>query len=309
MKIVLTGATGFLGSHILEYLQSKPSVQVTALVRKQIEPKAAKIIKIDDIGPNTDWSKVLQGQQVVIHTAAIAHIQEGETLGQQAEYRRVNVQGTINLARQAAISGAKRFIYISSIGVNGNKNSRPFTEDDKVNPQGIYASSKWEAEKGLWDIQRETGIELVIIRPPLVYGPNAPGNFGNLIRWIERGIPLPLGAVCNKRSLVSIDNLVDLIVICIGHPSASNQVFLAGDGCDISTTELIHGIAKAMGMHLYLLPIPASILMYCSVLVGKKHVAQKLIGSLQVDISKARNLLGWEPPVSLEDGLRKCFKH
>jgi len=224
-----------------------------------------------------------------------------------AEYRRVNVDGALNLARQAATAGVKRFIFISSIGVNGNINTRPFTEGDTPNPAELYAQSKWEAEQGLWEIQRETGMELVIIRPPLVYGPNAPGNFGSLMRWVEKGVPLPLGAIHNQRSLVALDNLVDLIIACIDHPAAANQVFLAGDGQDLSTTELLRGVARAMGKSSRLIPVPSSLLMLGATLLGKKAVAQRLLGSLRVDISKARNVLGWEPPISVEEGLRRCF--
>ncbi len=223
------------------------------------------------------------------------------------EFRKVNVDGTLALARQAAAAGLSRFIFISSIGVNGNINTRPFTENDNPGPAEPYAQSKWEAEQGLWEIQRETGIDIVIIRPPLVYGPEAPGNFGSLVRWVERRMPLPLGAIHNQRSLVALDNLVDLIITCIDHPAASNQVFLAGDGQDLSTTELLRGVAKAMGKPSRLIPVPATLLMQGATLLGKKPVAQRLLGSLQVDISKARSLLGWEPPVSVEEGLRRCF--
>jgi len=222
------------------------------------------------------------------------------------EYRLVNVDSTLNLANQAAEAGVKRFIFISSIGVNGVINTQPFTEDDTPNPVDFYAQSKWEAEQGLWEVQRETGMELVIIRPPLVYGPNAPGNFGSLMRWVNKSIPMPLGAIHNKRSLVAVDNLVDLIITCIDSPAAANQVFLAGDGEDLSTTELLRGVAKAAGVSSRLIPVPATVLMFVASILGKKAVAQRLLGSLQVDISKARDLLGWTPPLSVEEGLRRC---
>tara|TARA_Y100000758_G_scaffold276990_1_gene222126 strand:- start:2396 stop:3109 length:714 start_codon:yes stop_codon:yes gene_type:complete len=225
-----------------------------------------------------------------------------------AEYRRVNVDGTLNLARQAAAAGVKRFVFISSIGVNGNVNTHPFTADDLPNPAEHYALSKWEAEQGLWQMQQETGMEVVIIRPPLVYGPGAPGNFGSLVRWVERGVPLPLGAVHNSRALVGIDNLVDLIVRCIDHPSAANQVFLAGDGEDLSTTGLLRGVAKAMGKRGILLPVPAGLLLFGATLLGRKAMAQRLLGSLQVDISKTCELLDWQPPYTVEEGLRRCFE-
>jgi len=244
---------------------------------------------------------------VVIHAAARAHIMKEDLADPVVEYRQVNVDGTVNLARQAAEAGVRRFIFISSIGVNGNINIKPFTEDDTPKPADPYAQSKLEAEQGLWEIQHETGMELVVIRPPLVYGPNAPGNFGSLTRWIDKGVPLPLGAIQNQRSLVALDNLVDLITTCIDHPAAANQVFLAGDGQDLSTTELLRSVARAAGKPSRLIPIPSSLLMLAATLLGKKAVAQRLLGSLQVDISKARDLLEWEPPISVEEGLRRCF--
>lgn len=307
MNILLTGATGFLGSRLAKALHSKPGVDLTAAVRRSVKIPASQTWEVQRINASTDWSTALTNQQVVIHAAARAHILKDEEVDPLTEYRRVNVDSTLNLARQAAAAGAQRFIFISSIGVNGNINTQPFTEDDTPNPAELYAQSKWEAEQGLWEIQRVTGMELVIIRPPLVYGPNAPGNFGSLIRWVEKGVPLPLGAVHNQRSLVALDNLVDLIVTCIDHPAAANQVFLAGDGQDMSTTVLLRGVAKAAAKPSRLIPIPSFLLMFAATLLGKKAVAQRLLGSLQVDISKARDLLGWEPPISVEEGLRRCF--
>ena len=307
MNILLTGATGFLGSRLAKALHSEPGVDLTAAVRRSVEIPASQTREVQRIDGSTDWTTSLTNQQVVIHAAARAHVLKDEEVDPLTEYRRVNVDGTLNLARQAAEAGVHRFIFISSIGVNGNINIKPFTEDDWPKPAEQYAKSKWEAEKGLWEVQHETGMELVIIRPPLVYGPNAPGNFGSLMGWIERGVPLPLGAIYNQRSLVALDNLVDLIITCIDHPAAANQVFLAGDGQALSTTELLRGVAKAAGRPSMLIPIPGSLLMLAATLLGKRAVAQRLLGSLQVDISKARDLLGWEPPISVEEGLRRCF--
>ena len=307
MNILLTGATGFLGSRLATVLSSKPDANLTAIVRRRIEIPAAHMLEVQGLDAGTNWTAALTEQQIVIHAAARAHIMKDEVADPLAEYRKVNVEGTLNLARQAAVAGVKRFIFISSIGVNGNINTRPFTENDKTNPAEPYAQSKWEAEQGLWDIQRETGMEIVIIRPPLVYGPNAPGNFGSLMRWVEKGLPLPLGAIHNRRSLVALDNLVDLIITCIDHPGAVNQVFLAGDGQDLSTTELLRGVANAAGKPCRLLPVPAGMLQLGAIALGKKAVAQRLLGSLQVDISKARELLGWTPPLSVEQGLKRCF--
>jgi nucleoside-diphosphate-sugar epimerase len=307
-NILLTGATGFVGQALLGQLLESESHKVTAALRSANGFDRCEVHAVGDFTGDTNWSTALTNQQVVIHAAARAHIMKDEVADPLAEYRRVNVDGTLNLARQAVAAGVKRFIFISSIGVNGNINTRPFTEDDAPNPAELYAHSKWEAEQGLWEIQRETGMELVILRPPLVYGPNAPGNFGSLMRWVEKGVPLPLGAIHNQRSLVAVDNLVDLIITCIDHPAAANQVFLAGDGQDLSTTELLRGVARAMDKPSRLIPVPSSLLMLGATLLGKKAVAQRLLGSLQVDISKARNLLGWEPPVTVEEGLKRCVK-
>lgn len=307
MNILLTGATGFLGRRLLHSLCAKSDFNLTAAVRRSFQFPATNIFAIGDLNARTDWSNVLCDQQVVIHTAARAHIMKHEAAESFVEYQRVNVHGTLNLARHAAGAGVKRFIFISSIGVNGNLNSQPFTEDDAPNPASFYAQSKLEAEVGLWEVQRETGMELVIIRPPLVYGPRAPGNFGNLIRCIGSGVPLPLGAIHNKRSLISIDNLIDLIITCIENPAAANQIFLAADGEDLSTTELLQGVAKAAGISSCLIPVPSSVLMFVAGFLGQKSTAQQILGSLQVDINKARYLLGWKPPLSVEEGLGRCF--
>ena len=307
MNILLTGASGFIGQRVAHVIQQHDQYTLTCALRRPTESLEFAVVQVDGLEADTNWSAALAGQNVLIHAAARAHIINDEVTDPLAEYRRVNVQGTLNLARQAAQAGVTRFIFISSIGVNGNINIRPFTEEDLPNPAELYAQSKWEAEQGLLNIQRETGMEIVIIRPPLVYGPNAPGNFGSLVQWVEKGFPLPLGAIHNQRSLVALDNLVDLIITCIDHPAAANQIFLAGDGQDVSTTELLRGVAKAMDKPSRLIPIPAKLLMLGATSLGKKAVAQRLLGSLQVDITKARELLGWEPPITVEEGLRRCF--
>lgn len=310
MNLLLTGATGFLGSRLARDLHSKPGVNLTAAVRSRKEIPAAHIVKVQGLDANTDWSTALTNQQVVIHAAARAHIMKDEVADPLAEYRRINVDGTLNLARQAADAGVKRFIFISSIKVNGEQTplGQPFTSDDTPAPEDAYGISKFEAEQGLQEIASSTGMEVVIIRPPLVYGPGVKGNFASMISVVRKGIPIPFGAISNKRSLVGFDNLIDLIVTCIDHPDAANQIFLASDGRDLSTTELLQGVAQAMGMPSRLIPIPGSILSFCASLIGRRGVAQRLLGSLQVDISKNRELLGWEPPVSVEDGLRRCFE-
>lgn len=305
-KVLLTGATGFVGSRVAECLDNLSDVSLTCVTRREGGSKYGHEVVVDGWDLNTSWSTVLKNHYVVIHCAARAHVKKEAVEDSLVEYRKVNVAGTLNLVRQAAEAGVKRFIFISSIGVNGNVSSHPFTEDDEPNPVGYYAQSKLEAERGIFDIQRKTGMEVVIIRPPLVYGPNAPGNFGILMRWVRKGFPLPLGAIKNRRTFVALDNLVDLIVTCIDHPAAANQVFLAGDGQDLSTTELLRCVAKAMGKPSNLISVPAGVLMLGATLLGKKVLAQRLLGSLEIDISKARNVLGWVPPVSVEEGIARA---
>ncbi len=307
-QIMLTGANGFVGSRLLSQLGRHPEFQVAGLCRRL--PSGKSNFHFHAVGDlqQADLSTLLSGVDVLIHAAARAHIINDVEADPLAEYRRVNVEGTLNVARQAAAAGVKRFIFISSIGVNGNINTCPFQADEHPNPAEPYAQSKWEAEQSLMQLASQKGMEIVIIRPPLVYGPDAPGNFGSLVRWIEKGIPLPLGGVYNKRSLVGIDNLVDLIIRCIDHPAAANQVFLAGDGEDLSTTELLRGAGRAMGKPARLIPVPAGLLQFGATLLGKKAIAQRLLGSLQVDISKTCALLDWKPPYTVEEGLRRCFE-
>jgi nucleoside-diphosphate-sugar epimerase len=245
----------------------------------------------------------------VVHLAARVHIMHEGAENPLEEFLKVNVAGTEHLARAAAASGAKRFVYLSSIGVNGAQTAlgKPFLEADKPNPYNAYALSKWEAEQGLLRVAKDTGIDVVVIRPPLVYGLAAPGNFGSLMRAVRRGWPLPLGAVHNQRSLVALDNLVDFIITCITHPMAANQTFLVSDGQDLSTTELVRGMAQAAGVPARLLPVPVWALQAGASLLGKGDAVQRLCGNLQVDISKARNLLGWVPPVSVQEGLRRAM--
>lgn len=309
-NILLTGATGFVGQAILGRLLENELHNVTVALRSADGFDRCVAHVVGDFSYATDWSAALFNQQVVIHAAARAHVMKDDVFDALAAYRRVNVDGTLNLARQAAVAGVKRFIFISSIKVNGEQThlDKPFTADDTPVPEDAYGISKWEAEQSLKELASETGMDVVIIRPPLVYGPGVKGNFASMIKLVSKGLPLPLGAIHNQRSLVGLDNLVDLIITCIDHPAAANQIFLAGDGHDLTTTELLRSVARAMGKPSWLIPVPETLLVLGVTLLGKKAVAQRLLGSLQVDISKARDLLGWEPPISVEEGLRRCFQ-
>ena len=233
------------------------------------------------------------------------HDTDGDPL---AAYRVVNTEGTINLARQAAAAGVRRFVFISSVKVNGEETSpgQPFTEEDEPAPLDPYGISKLEAEQGLRDLATATGMEVVIIRPPLVYGPGVKANFLTMMRWLNKGVPLPFGALDNRRSLVALDNLVDFIITCIDHPAAAKQTFLVADGEDLSTTELLRRVGRAMGKPVRLIPVPMGLLQAGARLLGKQEMARRLCGSLQVDITKARTLLGWKPPVAVDEGLRRA---
>ena len=227
-----------------------------------------------------------------------------------AEYRKVNRDATLALARLAAQAGVKRFVFVSSIGVNGNLSTSPFCENDEPHPHDAYSLSKYEAEQGLLAIAKETGLEVVIIRPPLVYGANAPGNFGSLVKWLKKGVHLPFGVVRNARSSVALDNLVDFIALCADparSPKAANEVFLVSDGVDVSTSDLLRKVAKACGVKSRLLPVPVGLMRFAARVLGKGAVADRLFGNLQVDSSKAHDLLGWKPVVTMDEALSQMF--
>jgi nucleoside-diphosphate-sugar epimerase len=303
-KILVTGANGFLGRAISSELLVR-GYDVVCAVRRHFVFDGARIIRIAALEEQTDWEECLDGIDCIIHTAARAHFFNNTGHDPYQDFHKINVVATLNLAQQAALRGIKRFIFISSIAVNGNQNSKPFLETDKPNPQGAYAVSKFEAEQSLIRLCKKTGLELVIIRPPLVYGPQAPGNFGSLLRWVRTGLPLPLGIVGNKRSLVALDNLVSFIQTCIDHPKAANELFLISDGEDVSTTELINKTAQAFGKRPMLIPVPVSLMKLASRLIGREDIATRLFGSLQVDSSKARELLAWKPVISMDGQLQK----
>ena len=310
MKILSTGANGFVGSALCAELERR-ECSVRGVVRETSRSAGLRceLVYVGDIGLATDWSEALEGVEIVVHLAARVHVMQEAIADPLTEFRLVNVGGTLNLARQAAAAGVRRFVFLSSIKVNGEATQlgSPFNADDEPLPNDSYGISKMEAEQCLRDIARQTCMEVVIIRPPLVYGPGVKANFAALMRAVQRGWPLPLGAVHNQRSLVALDNLVDFIVTCVCHPQAANQTFLVSDGQDLSTTELVRGMAQAAGLSARLLPVPVWALKAVASLLGKGDVVQRLCGNLQVDISKARNFLGWVPPVSVEEGLRRAM--
>lgn len=309
MRTLVTGATGFVGTALLARL-SADGASCVAAVRRLIERQLAGVRQsaIGDISPKTQWSHALADVDVVVHLAARVHVMRDTATDPLAEFRRTNVQATLNLARQAAELGVRRFIFVSSVKVNGEFTTAgaPFIAEDSPTPSDPYGVSKMEAENGLREIALSTGMKVVIIRPPLVYGPGVKANFAALMGAVHRGWPMPFGAVHNRRSLVGLDNLVDFIVVCIEHPQAANQTFLVSDGQDLSTSELVQGLARALGVPTRLLPIPVWALKAIGAVFGKKDVIERLTCNLQVDVSKASKLLGWAPPVSVDEGLRRA---
>ncbi len=309
--MLVTGATGFVGRALIPELVAN-GCQVRALVRKVSKDLPVEVEKVvEDLGEIEDAGAIkdaFAGVEVVVHAAARVHMMQDRSADPLAEFRKLNRDATLALAGLAADAGVKRFVFLSSIGVNGNNNRKPFSENDTPNPQEPYAISKYEAEQGLLALAKKTDMEVVIIRPPLVYGPNAPGNFGSLVNWLRKGVPLPLGAINNKRSFVALDNLVSFIALCADRsqaPKAVNQVFLISDGEDVSTTQLLRRVADALGIKPRLLPVPVGLMRYAAGLIAKGDVANRLFGSLQVDSSKARDLLGWQPVITMAEQLRK----
>ena len=310
-KVLLTGAAGFIGRSLAVEMQKK-DFNLVAAVRQQSSSLPENILQavMGDITPETDWSSMLDAVSTVIHTAARVHIMNDAATDPLAEFRKANVDVTMQLAKQSATAGVKRFIFLSTIKVNGEMTQlgKPFTADDSPAPNDSYGISKAETEQALLNLSSVTGMEVVIIRPVLVYGAGVKANFLSMMHWLKRGFPLPLGAIHNKRSLIALDNLVDLIIICIDHPAAANQVFLASDGEDLSTTELLQRVGLSLGRHVRLIPVPASFLVMFARLTGKSVLARRLIGSLQVDITKTLNTLEWVPPVNVEEAIDKTVK-
>ncbi|WP_339431155.1 MULTISPECIES: UDP-glucose 4-epimerase family protein [unclassified Pseudomonas] len=308
-KVWITGASGFVGEALVLRLLLGRKFAPVAAVRSATRLLGLCPVARFELGTNSALQ--LAGVQIVVHAAARVHVMRETAQDALAEFRRVNVDGTLQLARSAAQVGVKRFVFISSIKVNGESTpfGRPFTAHDVPAPQDPYGISKHEAEQALRLLGSETGMEIVIIRPPLVYGPGVKANFLSLLKWLEKGVVLPLGAIRNQRSMVAIGNLVDLIETCLEHPAAAGQTFLVSDGDDLSTPRLLRRLASALGKKARLLPVPSKLLLICAAVAGKRAVAQRVCESLQVDISKNREVLGWVPPIDVDTAMRRTAGH
>lgn len=303
MKVLVTGANGFLGWAMVEALQ-RHGHHIIKAVRNQKNG----CIAVGDIGINTDWQRALKGCDTVIHLAAHVPQINNHSGNQLREFVQVNTEGTIRLAYQARDEGVKRLVFVSTAKVNGEESEWPYHESDIPAPRDAYAISKWKAEQKLRALAHECDMEIVIVRPPLVYGPGVKGNFKSLVKWVQKGVPLPLGAVNNRRSLVALDNLVDFVLLCADRaksPSAANETFLISDGSDVSTPELLNRIAHAYETHARLVAVPEQWLRLAFKLYGKSAAEGRLLGSLSLDITKARVTLGWQPCVTMDEQLLK----
>ena len=312
---LVTGANGFIGLRFMEEIFRRRQSGGNLVGRGAVRARNLSLFQesdcvvVGDINAKTNWQRALPDVEVVVHLAARAHVLKDTAEDPLESFRAVNVDGTVNLADQTLRAGIRRFIFISSIGVNGNQTfDQAFSESDPPYPQGSYAISKLEAEVALCRLFAGSQTELVIVRPPLVYGRDAPGNFGSLMRAVQRGWPLPLGAVHNQRSLVYVGNLVDAIITCLEHPAAAGQTYLVSDGDDVSTPELIRRIAISLGRPARLLPVPPALLRLAGQLTGKTAEVERLLGSLVIDSSKIRRELGWTPPFTMEQGLAETME-
>ena len=308
-RILVTGASGFVGQALVAHLVGLDSNEVVAMMRASPANRlaGARYVAAGDMTAGRLGAATLEGVEVIVHAAARVHVLNDDKAKSAIEFDRVNVTATLELAHQAVAAGVRRFVFLSSIGVNGVQTDigKPFTEADPPNPHNPYADSKLKAEQGLLLLSEQSGLELVIIRPPLVYGPGVRANFAALMRAVQRGWPLPLACVHNLRSMVAMDNLLSFIATCVDHPQAANTTFLVSDGQDISSPDLVRGLAQALGVAARLVPVPVSTLQFVGRALGRGDVIQRVCGNLRVDISKARRVLAWQPPVSMDEGLRR----
>lgn len=309
MAVLITGASGFVGRALWGSLVQRAR-EFRPAVRVGSESIGGAIpCVIGDIGAHTDWSPVLDGASHVVHLASRVHVMNESNDNDAALYHETNTFGTLRIAQQAADAGVRRFVFLSSVKVNGEEREEAYSEDDRPAPIGPYAISKRDAELGLWEIAERSGMEVVVIRPPLVYGPGVKANFLSMMRWLHRGVPLPFGAINNRRSLVAIGNLVDFIVKCIDHPAAANETFMVCDGEDLSTTELLVRLAAALEVKARLINVPVPLLKLGATMLGRGEILRRLCGSLCVDASKANRLLSWSPPLNVDDGLKAAADH
>lgn len=306
-NVLLTGATGFVGTALLNRLVNDNRFYITATARDPSVILGDCVITktIDDINGLTDWSDALKGVDCVLHVAGRAHVVDDNASDSLESFRKVNVAGTLTLARQAAEQGMRRFVFVSSIGVYGNSTSVPFSENSQLAPHAEYAQSKLEAELELQKLSQQLGFELVIVRPVLVYGANAPGNFGLFTKLVKKMPLLPFGKCDNTRSFISVDNLADFLLLCAVHPAAANQDFVISDGVDVSMKQFTDAIASGLQTSLIQLPVPVSLMRKAARLLGKDKQAGQLLDNLQVDCSKAKQLLGWQPHETMDQAMSK----
>lgn len=303
-SILLTGSTGFVGTNLVKSLTLKSDYIVKSAVRHAVNKDDGLLFEVGDINASTDFELPLKNTTVVVHCAARAHVENHATVDSLAQFRAVNTEGTLNLARQAAEAGVRRFVFVSSIGVNGTSTKdKPFTSNMKVEPHNHYAQSKYEAELGLKKIAEETGLEVVIVRPTLVYGPNAPGNFGMLTKLVRKLPVLPFGLANNRRDFIAVQNLADLLVTCATHPDAAGHTFLASDGETVSIKEFTNAMAKGLGKRVVQLPIPVGLMRLVGKVTGKSAMIEQLFGNLEVDSSNIQQVLGWTSPFTMEQAM------
>ncbi|NNA67551.1 UDP-glucose 4-epimerase family protein [Pseudomonas gessardii] len=312
-QLLITGSSGFVGRQLIQHLQGHSDYNVRALVRRMPDVLVTGVdyAVLPDFSAVTVEGPALQGVDVVVHLASRVHVMNDTESDPLEAFRRVNVGYTLQLARSAVAAGVKRFIFVSSVKVNGEQTAlgRPYSETDIPSPVDPYGVSKMEAEDALRELAAQTGLEVVIVRPVLVYGPGVKANFANMMKWLKKGVPLPFGAITNQRSLVALDNLVSFILTCVSHPAAAHQTFLISDGEDVSTTQLLIRLGKSMGSPARLIPVPEWLLVLGATILGRKALSQRLCGSLQVDITKCQQLLGWAPIVTLDEGLDATAQH
>jgi nucleoside-diphosphate-sugar epimerase len=308
MNLLVTGANGFIGRALCKKMLADGwQVRVAVRGATQMTALSSRVegMQVGDIGPDTDWSKALNGVDAVVHLAARVHVMDDSASDSLVAFRWVNVKGTERLAQQAVAANVRRFFFMSSVKANGEERAQPYTERDMPMPLDPYGISKWEAEQKLHKVAKETGMELVVLRPPLVYGPGVKANFLRLLKVVDRGIPLPFANVNNLRSLIYLENLLDALVACITHPKAAGQTFLVSDNMDLSTPELIRLMVEAMGRKARLFSFPPRMLKIIGKITGRSSEIHRLIESLCVDSSKIRTMLGWNPPYTPEEGIRK----